>query len=172
MLSSTPTVPNSGHFAGKLADMESVGVNGDYEVDHSALSEFHLQKCADANVFVQILLLSTPVKICLALGAREGDPEVFYEAKKEARISITIQLTVGPLRLRNVELLVFEEAIDDLLLSRPLLNSLSFELDKHLSCVRNTVHDTDFSHIGFNASSGSTSDTSLPSHPFVLRACY
>ena len=35
-------------------------------------------------------------------------------------------------------------------MSRPILISLGFNLDNHLSNIRSTFHDTDFSHIGFS----------------------
>eukprot|EP00171_Calliarthron_tuberculosum_P008400 IDg8400t1 len=41
--------------------------------------------------------------------------------------------------------------MDEVLLSRPLLKSIGFDLEKHLSSVQKTFHDTDFSHIGFSA---------------------
>lgn len=37
----------------------------------------------------------------------------------------------------------------EVLLSRPLLQSIGFNLDKHLSAVRTLYHDADFSHVGF-----------------------
>jgi len=38
----------------------------------------------------------------------------------------------------------------EVLLSRPVLMSIGFNLDEHLSEVRDRYHDADFSHIGFN----------------------
>ena len=83
----------------------------------------------------------------LALGSKEGDTAAFYHAKKKARISITIQLSFGPLCLPNVEFLSFVESMNEFILSQTVLTSLGFDLDKHLSSVLNTIHDADFSHI-------------------------
>ncbi len=43
--------------------------------------------------------------------------------------------------------------MSEVLLSRPLLESIGFNLKDHLSTVRDTFHDSDFSHIGFSADS-------------------
>lgn len=37
----------------------------------------------------------------------------------------------------------------EVLLSRPILQSIGFNLDSHFAAVRDTFHDADFSHIGF-----------------------
>lgn len=143
------TVPTMhGRYNAKLADKIDVIVNGDTGADCCAISESHLQQCADQGIFVQVLPLALPVIVSLALGASHGQEEVRYEAKKKARISTTLALPVGPLRLRNVEYLVFEQHMPEILLARPVLKSMGFDLDAHLSLVRDSFHDTDFSHIG------------------------
>lgn len=160
-------VPGSGRYSARLADKFSVIVNGDYGADHSALSETHLLACAEAGVFVQVLPLGEPIVVSLALGSRPEESEVRYQAAKKARISVTMDTAVGPLRLRNVEFLVFEESMSEVLLSRPTLQAIGFDLDKHLATVRDVFHDADFSHIGLSGT-GSASQDLLPVHPSRL----
>ncbi len=78
-----------------------------------------------------------------------GQPKTF-SAKQQVRLSTTLCLPTGNLRLRNVEYLVFEEYMPEVLLSRPVLMSLGFNLDAHLANVRESYHNADFSGIGFD----------------------
>lgn len=159
------SIPSNGRgrFKAKLADKVEVVVNGDTGADHSAISERHLESLAAESVFVQVLPLSVPVTVRLALASRPGENEIIYTSKKKARISTTLDLPVGPMRLRNVEYLVFEEEMSEVLLSRPLLKSLGFDLDAHLAVIRDTFHDSDFSHIGFQDSQPATELPIIPS---------
>lgn len=42
-------------------------INGDYGADHSALSKDHLEMCAAKGIFVQVLPLSEPILMQLAI---------------------------------------------------------------------------------------------------------
>ena len=139
-----------GRYTAKLADTVCAIVNGDYGADHAALSQEHLDSCADAGIFVQVLPLREPLGMHLAMGnsEREVMPTVF--AQQKARLSLTLETTHGPLRLRNVEWLVFDEPMPEILLSRPLLQAIGFDLDEHLKVFRDRYHDCDISHIGFS----------------------
>ena len=61
--------------------------------------------------------------------------------------------------LRNVEFLVLDQDILDVLLSRPLLHSLGFNLDSHLPQVRERYHDADFAHVTHDDNSQSSHDS-------------
>ena len=76
--------------------------------------------------------------------------KIQVEAYQKARISTTLKTNSGPLMLRNIEYLVFNHDMDEVLLSRPVLQSLGFNLEEHLSKVRQNFHETDFSDIGFS----------------------
>jgi hypothetical protein len=58
-LSSVSALPNpgDGKFKASLADTVPIIVNGDYGADHSAVSQYHLEKCVEAGIFVQLLPL-------------------------------------------------------------------------------------------------------------------
>ena len=108
----------TGRFRGKLADKVLVIVNGDYGADRAALSEDHVRACSEAGIFVQSLLLSTPIRVELALNASDPEKTQEYRADRKVRISTTIDTASGPLRFRNVEYLVFKESMPEVLLSR------------------------------------------------------
>jgi len=136
-----------GRLLGRLADIVEVTVCGDYGADHAAISEHHLAQVAQENVFVPILQLPEPIVMDLAI---EGcDEKLQATATKKARLSLTLQLPEGPMRMRNVEFIVFREKMPEVLMSRPLLVSMGFDLDRHLARVREQFHDQDFSFIGF-----------------------
>lgn len=67
----------------------------------------------------------------------------------KARISLPFNTLEGPLRLRNVEFLLFDEQIDELLLSRRLLLSIVFDLERHLARVSGKLQDIGCSNFGF-----------------------
>jgi len=70
--------------------------------------------------------------------------------------------------MRNVEFLVFEQNMPEVLLSRPLPRGIGFDLDQHSSAVRDSFHDTDFSHIGFDANLSESGNEDPPSRPSKL----
>lgn len=135
-----------GKIQDTLGNTVEVTVNGDYGYDHAAISEKILQELADKNVFVKVISLSEPIRMSLGMQSEE---EYFVLGHKKARISLTLKTLEGSLRLRNVEFLVFDEQMDEVLLSRPLLLSLRFELDAHLTRAREQLQDIDCSNVGF-----------------------
>ena len=130
-----------------IADAVPIVVNGDYGADFAALSEDTLQLCADKNIFVQTLPLSEPVQAKLAMEDSESSEESVFSSSKKVRLSLTLDTPAGPLRLRNVEFVVFPYKMSEVLLSRPILQTLGFDLPSHLSAVRDKFHDMDFAHL-------------------------
>ena len=53
--------------------------------------------------------------------------------------------------VENIEYLVMDNDMSDLLLSRPILQSLSFNLDSHLTSIKDRFHDVDMSYVSFDA---------------------
>ena len=137
----------NGRISATLPDCLPMVVSGDYGSDLAALSEHHLAQLAQANIFVPVLPLQNPVKLHLAVDGSDG--LLVITAERKAQISTTVSTTEGEFRLRNVEYLVFKETMKEGLLSRPLLQSLGFNLDEHLARVRRHVQDVVCSNIGF-----------------------
>ena len=151
-----------GCFEGQLMDEVPIVINGDYGADCSIISEDHLAACARKNLFVPQRPLDQPVTVDLAMSSKDASPNSFT-ASKAARISVTLHTSAGPLRLRNVEFLVFDSHLPQVLLSRSVLKSMHFDLDKHLATVRCKFHDTDFSHIGILSGADEDSAPTKPS---------
>lgn len=66
---------------------------------------------------MQVFPLRTPIKIVLALSKRDGESEMVLKATKKAPISNTLDTNGNPLRLRNIEFLLFLENMPEVLLS-------------------------------------------------------
>lgn len=89
-VSSIQLSDNNGRLSGLLSDVVTVVVNGDYGAHHAALCERHLQDCAEAGVFVQVLPLGTSITMGLSLSGSDGETGMVFKATKQARISITV----------------------------------------------------------------------------------
>ena len=124
-------------------------INGDYGADHSALSKDHFEICAAKGIFVQGLPPSEPILMQLVLQDRSQTAPSTCAAHVKARISTTLEVVTGPLLLRNLEYLVFDEPMREVILARPILQTICFDLDKHLEDVGEQFDESDFSHIGF-----------------------
>ena len=158
-----------GRLSGRLADIVPIIINGDYGADLACMSEHHLAQCQKHGIFIQTLVLTEPVEVDLAM-QEEGpatSPQMFSSSKK-VRLTTTIDTLSGPLRLRNVEYLVFPHAMKEVLLSRPLLQTLEFDLPSHLSSVRAKFHDADFSNIGFSPEIFDHDKDEAPAKPGTL----
>jgi hypothetical protein len=62
--------------------------------------------------------------------------------------AVTITTPSGPLCMRGVRQIIFEEDMDHPLIGRPVLDELGFVASNHLDSVRDKYHQHDFSHIG------------------------
>lgn len=133
-----------GRYKALLADHVHVLINDDYGAVRSALSLDYLNSCSEKVIFVQLLPLKEPIHIRLAMGSHSDDNSRTVLANAKARISTILYLPSGPLRLRNLVYLVLAEPIDEIILSRHILQTFRFDLDKHLATVREKYHDTDF----------------------------
>ena len=138
---------DDGRFQGMIADTVPIVVNGDYGADFAALSKDVLQLCAEKGIYVQTLPLQEPLHAHLAMEDDESTHDRCFTSTKKVRLSVTLDTPAGPLRLRNVEFLVFPYNMREVLLSRPLLQTLGFDLPTHLSLVRDKFHDVDFANL-------------------------
>jgi hypothetical protein len=55
---------------------------------------------------------------------------------------LTASLHCGPLRLRSTEFLVVDDEMDEILLGRPLLKTLAFDMADHPNANRSALQDT------------------------------
>lgn len=99
-------------------------------------------------------------------GGQQGS--LSFKAHRKARLPITINAGAGPLRLRSAELLAFKELMPEALLSRPALKRMGFDLDAHLASARDSLHEKDFSRIGFCAAPKDAESSQAPKQPSFL----
>lgn len=109
-------------------------VMGDYGADYAEMSKTHIKQLAEKSIFVPLLQLNKPVRMELAVSGRI-DPPIIVSNKK-ARVTTTLYEPEGPLKLRNVEYVVFKEKMPEVLLSRPILKALGFHLADNLLSLR------------------------------------
>lgn len=129
-----------GQIRATLADTVDVVVSGDFEADYGALSKYQYDSCSETSVFVHLL---PPKNIHPALGAEDEDDLPTVSAKQMNCTSSILFTTDETLRLCDVEWPVFEEPMFEILLSRLLHRALGFDLDEHVTSVRDTYHDCD-----------------------------
>jgi hypothetical protein len=133
-----------GRYKVRLAEGVEVVALGDYGADYSALPKDILQRLTKAGYNVVIYRLPKPIKLTACIkSTAAGDIEI--TADSMVRVNIVISLPCGPLRLRRVEFLVVDQEMDEVLLGRPLLAALGFDLTSHLEKVFEQVNDMDIS---------------------------
>ena len=158
-----------GRFRRLFEDKVPIVINSDYGADFAAISERHLQRCHAMGVFVQTMQLTNPISATVAFKNDAPDAETkIFSSTKKVRLTVTMETPAGLLRLRNVEFVVFKEDMSEVLLSRPILQTLGFDLPKHLSVVRDQFHDTDFSNLASDSSIFDPQTDSPPVEPGTL----
>jgi Aspartyl protease len=100
-----------------------------------------IQALEDAGMFVPSRTLDTPVSFALAIKGTTAT------ITRQVQLTVELRLPTGTLRLRNVCCLVAEHDMDDVLIGRPLLNSLGIDAPTHLAAVRETFQDMDCSTV-------------------------
>ena len=124
-----------------LAEVLEVIGNGDYGSDFSAMPRRLLKDLRNAGAIVREQKLNEPLKLSPAIKLPDGVP---FTASASVKIDVRISLPCGPLRLRNVQFMVTDQDMEEILLGRPLLKCLGFDI--HLESVRQTFDNLDVSH--------------------------
>jgi hypothetical protein len=115
----------------------------DLGADENILPRSVLEALESKGSFLPMRTLKGPIVFELAVKG-EG---MATEVKQQAQLTVELQLSAGPLRLRNVQWLVVEQEMDEVLLGRPLLNELGIDAPTHLASVRDMFQDLDCSKI-------------------------
>ena len=82
----------------------------------------------------------------LAVKNKDGGPGLTCTVRHKARLTLTLDTPMGPLRLRNVNFLVMEEPMDQVLISRPVLKEMGHDPNQYIGLVRDQFQDAEFSH--------------------------
>jgi hypothetical protein len=65
-------------------------------------------------------------------------------AKSIFRADLTLQLNCGPLILRQTEFLVLDQGMSEILIGRPLLKAIGFDLETYLETNRDVLNNSTF----------------------------
>lgn len=95
------------------------------------------------------------------------DTQFELAAYLKALLSVTLENRAGPMRMRKVKFIVFDEEMDEVLLSQPLLSSIGIDINGRLENVQRVYHDVDFSSAAFYPGL-SENDTVLSQSPSTL----
>lgn len=105
----------------------------DIGADHSALPKSIIDSLIKGGQTLDISPLNPPIGLCGAVTLPDSSNAT---TSAMVKLSITIQLPCGPLRLRRVEFLIVDQDMTEVLLGRPLLKCLGFDLGSHLAKFR------------------------------------
>lgn len=127
----------SGRWKAILGNKADVIALGDIGADYSCMPEslaclLEKEGVATRTALENEMFLS---------GAVLGDK---IRATSVLRTTLTLQLNCAPLVLRNVEFLVLAHEMDEVLLGRPLLALLGFDLETHLIENRHVLTDKEY----------------------------
>lgn len=117
---------------------------GDIGADYSAVPRRLVQKLVKFGSEIPESVLDSPLKLSVAVRLPKNDPII---ATSKVFLSIRLKLPCGPLCLRRVEFIVVENDMEEILLGRPLLKCLGFDLGRHLEDVRDKYHNADVSSL-------------------------
>jgi len=129
---------------------------GDIGADVSAISYSTIRNLEQKGIDVSKTTLRSPVQLSVAVKI-PGNAAVTAHSK--VLLSIKLNLPCGPLRLRRVEFLVVDREMDEILLGRPLLKCLGFDLESHLEKVRLNFDNADVKGLMSQESHPSSSAT-------------
>ena len=115
----------------------------DSGADDNVIPRSLVGKIEESGLFIPTRTLKNPVRVDLAF---QG-PGLTAEVHHQAQLTVELQLTAGPLRLRNCKWLIVEHDMDEVLIGRPLLQALGLDAAEHLSAVRDEYNNMDCSQI-------------------------
>ena len=120
--------PGNGRYQVTIEDTVPAIALGDYGSDESVLPSKLMKEITTADPSVKIDTLPEPVQLELA------DKKVHVAVVKTTRLTIVLYLPGSniPVRFRDIQFYVAECEMDEILLGRPFLNSIGFNLDRHL----------------------------------------
>lgn len=135
--------PGDGRYRVTLEGEVNAVALGDYGADVSVISEDVFKEiCAKGEPEWEHL--NEPVVFELACSSK-AETEDRFKANKKTTLSILIHLPGSnlPVRLRGVEFHVCDSPMKEVLLGRPFLKAIGFDLQAHLESVGSEVHGKD-----------------------------
>jgi gag-polyprotein putative aspartyl protease len=112
---------------GLLNSSLKVQVLFDWGADETCISHKHVSRLINFRVAVNLDALEAPYNLGVSFGG--GSVRV----EQMARLHLVLTTHAGKLQLRNIQAFVIrDETLEDLILGRPLLESIGLDLNKHL----------------------------------------
>jgi Aspartyl protease len=132
---SSGSIPGS--FQGMLvADLE-ISVIADSGGDDNVISNKTLEKLVTGGCFIPLQPFKESVTLQLTVkGATASCPQ-------KAKLPLLLKLRAGPLRLRNLIVLVMDGDFDEVLLGRPLLQEIGIDISARLNSRLEELQDAD-----------------------------
>lgn len=148
--------PNAdrGRYSIKLEGEVEAIMLGDYGADVSVMPISRFEKVWAAVPAVEEKISKEKRKLVCAFKSNgEKDRNLEFSASRSTKLSITIILPDSqiPLGLHGVEFYIVDQHMDEMLLSRPFLNKIEFDLTDHLHRVREHINDKDVREIDTDA---------------------
>lgn len=103
---------------------------GDYGADNSALSASLIKQISSCGIDLNVTKLDNPIHLQAAF---DLPPNAKFTVSSTAKMDITVSLPCGNLILRNVLFWVVDQDMNEIILGRPLLQCIGFDLDKVLT---------------------------------------
>jgi hypothetical protein len=120
-------------------DNPSFDAIADIGSDHSALDKLTVDRLRKEGVFIATKALSQPMTLPLAIevdGAGEIQKRQAFVANEVASVTLVLELAVGPLAKRNLQMVVVEAPVPNLLPGEPGFFRTGFNAKQHLGSVR------------------------------------
>lgn len=140
-LRSTPTgVPNEeeGRYAILLNDVHAIGL-GDSGADMSAILISVFNEIRRKHPKTPFQQFEKPLVLEPAVKVRGQTGVLTASGKTKLSLTIVLPNTGLPVRIRDVDFLISDEEMAEVLLGRPLLKAMGFDLAKHLQKVGGAI---------------------------------
>lgn len=133
---------------------------GDYGADNSALSAKMVEKMQSQGKPLEVKKLKKPLTIEAAISLPDNAK---FTVSATVRIDVTVSLPCGNLILRNIDFWVVDQDMNEIILGRPLLISIGFDLDKYLTKLQKEEGDIDIAErMSKNCNGIDQSDSTSP----------
>jgi hypothetical protein len=132
-----PTAKNLGV---KVTVLEDTGS------DFSAIPRSAVEDARKRGFPLKVEVLPEPIMLNMAI--RGESHKQTCSATEMLMSAVTITTPSGPLYMREVRQIIFQEEMDHPLIGRPVFAEMDFVASQHLDSVRDKFHLHDFSHIG------------------------
>lgn len=143
----TPSAED-GRYKVILEDVVSATALGDYGSDQCAMPNSLLKEVIQADSTVPVEILEEPLQLEAAVKGTKDNP-ILFSASKTATLSLTIMLPGSniPVRIRGVKFYIVDQEMGEVLIGRPFLKAIGFNLNDHLSEVSSYVNGRDIRDI-------------------------